>query len=298
MKKLKKSYFVVAFVLTACGVLFQNCAAAPPPAIGQLSGSSNSVGSLTCNFAGQILTEGQSATAYQASSVAAGGTCLSQARTCTNGLLSGSYQFGGCFVQSASGTASCNFYGQTIPHGQAVTAYQASSVVGGACVAESRVCGNGTLSGTYQYTSCVVDCSFNGAVIGHGANVVAAAAPSVPSGSSCSYETRSCNMGNLSGSFAYSTCSVQPASGGGTASCSFNGATVLHGASVYAYSVEQADYGYTCAAYRELRTCNDGILSGSFEFSSCVRNFDRCGTTFSTTTTLQKSFSEALSVCP
>lgn len=298
MKQLKKSYLTVALALSACGVLFQNCAAAPPPDIGQMGSSSNSVSALTCDFAGRILTSGEQVMAYQSALVAAGGTCVSQMRTCNNGMLIGSFQYGSCVVESPSQTASCNFYGQTIPHGQGTLAYQASSVVGGACVAENRICSNGVLSGTYQYTSCVVDCSFNGAIIGHGTPVVAFAAPSVPAGSTCVSEMRSCNMGNLTGTYAYSSCSVQPAVPTGTASCSFNGTTVLHGASVTAYSTDLAPYGTTCFAYRESRVCNNGTLSGSFTFDSCMRDFDRCGNPRLNPTYLQKSFSEALAVCP
>ncbi len=275
MKQLKKSYLTVALALSTCGVLFQNCAAAPPPDLGSVTSASLSVGSLTCSFAGQILTEGQTVSAYQASSVASGGVCVSQARTCTNGMLSGTYQFGGCYVESPTATASCSFYGQTIPHGQAVTAYQTGSVVGGACASENRICTNGVLAGTYQYTSCVVDCSFNGAVVAHATGVTAFAAASVPAGSACVSEVRSCNMGALSGSHGFSSCTVQ--SGGGTASCSFNGATVLHGASVTAYAIDEASYGTTCAAYSQQRQCNNGVLSGSYAYSSCFKNFDPCG---------------------
>lgn len=274
--KIKKSYLTIALALSICGVLFQNCAAAPPPDIGQLKSSSNSVGAFTCSFAGQILTEGQSTTAYQALSVAAGGSCVSQTRTCSSGVLSGSYQFGSCSVQSPSATASCSLYGQTVPHGGSIQAFQSSSVSSGSCVSQSRVCSNGTLSGTYQYLSCVRNCSFNGAEVGHGSSVQAFAASSVPNGSTCVSQQRQCSDGTLSGSYAYSSCSVQPAAPSGTASCEFDGRLVLHGDSVTAYSTDIAPYGTTCLAYDELRTCNNGNLSGSFRFSFCTREVDNC----------------------
>jgi len=61
---------------------------------------------------------------------------------------------------SASGTlpanASCTLNGTTIAHNARVDAYQSSSVPlgGAACVSEKRVCTNGTLSGTYQFSTC------------------------------------------------------------------------------------------------------------------------------------------------
>jgi hypothetical protein len=60
---------------------------------------------------------------------------------------------------SADGTASasCSFDGQTVASGSAVTAYQAASVPPGSlCVSQSRVCTDGTLSGTYTFSSCSV----------------------------------------------------------------------------------------------------------------------------------------------
>lgn len=52
--------------------------------------------------------------------------------------------------------ASCNFNGQAVAHGASITAYQASSVpIGQQCGSQQRTCGNGTLSGSYAYASCV-----------------------------------------------------------------------------------------------------------------------------------------------
>jgi peptidoglycan hydrolase-like protein with peptidoglycan-binding domain len=53
-----------------------------------------------------------------------------------------------------------------------------------------------------------------------------------------------------------------------TASCSFNGQTVTHGASVTAYQTSTVSYGSACVS--EQRTCNNGTLSGSYTNSSCT----------------------------
>lgn len=69
----------------------------------------------------------------------------------TNG---GTITFNGGIYSPA--TASCNLpWGGTVAHGGTVAAYQSPSVVSPAsCVSESRVCNNGTLSGTYTNQSC------------------------------------------------------------------------------------------------------------------------------------------------
>ncbi len=60
----------------------------------------------TCSFNGSTVTSGAAVTAYQASSVANGQTCVSESRTCTNGQLSGSYTYSTCSVQNTSAATS------------------------------------------------------------------------------------------------------------------------------------------------------------------------------------------------
>jgi hypothetical protein len=70
-------------------------------------GSGGSVGSAkSCTFNGKAIASGSSVTAYLASSVASGQTCKNQARTCSNGTLSGTYAYASCSVQMASGSHS------------------------------------------------------------------------------------------------------------------------------------------------------------------------------------------------
>ena len=109
----------------------------------------------SCSLNGQIVTHGNTITAYQASSVAFGNTCTGETRSCSNGTLSGAYTNTSCAVADA---ASCSLNGQTVAHGSAVTAYQASSVAfGSTCTGETRSCSNGNLTGSYAYTSCTVN---------------------------------------------------------------------------------------------------------------------------------------------
>jgi putative peptidoglycan binding protein len=55
-------------------------------------------GNASCSWNGQTIASGSSVTAYQAATVPAGGQCISETRTCQQGILSGSYQYASCTV--------------------------------------------------------------------------------------------------------------------------------------------------------------------------------------------------------
>lgn len=252
---------------------FQNCARvqfndAGPSSVAADCFTTNCTGTtnnLTCSFNGQSVAEGQSISAYLTSTVAYGSTCTQQTRTCQGGVLSGSYSYASCSVGAA---ASCLFNGQTIAHGQSVTAYlNSSESYGTTCSSEIQTCNNGSLSGVgYQYSSCSVGapkaCLFDGQTIPHGGQVVAYQTSAVGYGSGCNQESRVCNDGSLSGSFLFGSCSVAAPK-----SCLFNGQTVAHGANVISYQSSSVGYGSTCN--QESRVCNDGNLSGSFQYPFC-----------------------------
>ncbi len=100
-------------------------------------------------------------------------------------------------------------WGGSLAHGTSVPAYL-DSLPDRACVEETRVCVDGTLSGTYTFSHCEPGCELPWG-------------DAIPSGSSRS---------------AYST----------------------HGAS----------RTLSCAQQRELRTCTEGVLSGSFQNENCL----------------------------
>ncbi len=56
----------------------------------------------SCVFNGKTISHGGSKTAYQNSSVPSGSSCVSETRTCNNGVLSGSYTNSSCSVQGPS----------------------------------------------------------------------------------------------------------------------------------------------------------------------------------------------------
>ncbi len=109
-----------------------------------------------CTFNNQTVLHGSAVTAYERPSVPYGSFCLSEARSCVNGFLYGSYQYSSCTVTDQQ-NQSCAFSGQSIPHGTTVTAYESSSVpYNQTCKSQIRTCDSGTLSGTYTNTNCTV----------------------------------------------------------------------------------------------------------------------------------------------
>lgn len=226
------------------------CLNAPPP---------------VCQFNGEPVPEGSSVQAFQNSSVANSEACISEQRTCQNGILSGSFNYSSC---SKNAPRSCLFNGQSIASGSSIEAFQNSSVLFGfTCTSENRTCNDGQLSGSFQFSTCSVGapvaCLFNGRTIAHGSSVNAFSTGSVNFGSSCINQTRSCMNGNLSGSFQFDSCSAaapQP--------CLFAGQTLAHGQSVQAFAASTVAFGQTCQT--NTRTCSNGTLSGTGAHASCV----------------------------
>lgn len=108
----------------------------------------------SCSFNGTPVLHGGSVTAFLSSTVPFGSACQQQSRTCSNGMLSGSYLHDACTVDAP---ASCSFNGQPVAHGLSVTAYlNAAEPAGGSCTAESRSCSNGALSGSHTHAACQV----------------------------------------------------------------------------------------------------------------------------------------------
>jgi hypothetical protein len=87
-----------------------------------------------------------------------------------------------------------------------VRAYSTSTVnYGNTCEEEEedRACNDGTLDGSYKYSSCrpgaPAYCIFNGQTIAHGQNVIAFSVANVVYPQKCVLETRTCDNSVLSG---------------------------------------------------------------------------------------------------
>lgn len=258
----------LTFLMLSCQ---KDGSSTPEPSQGDVKFSDAAAFALTgalstdCSFDGQTILDGGTVTAYQNSSVPFGDSCQAEVRTCTEGFLSGSFNYSSCSVDAANG---CLFNGQTVAHGSSVEAYNLSSVgLGGECIGEMRTCDNGALSGSYQYASCSINlptsCLFNGQTIASGGSVGAYLSSSVSYGELCSVEIRYCVDGTLSGSNQYASCAVNE-----PASCLFNGQTIAHGQTLNAFLNSSVGYGDSCQI--EVRTCNNGVLSGVNQYASCV----------------------------
>lgn len=218
-------------------------------------------GNAACLFDGRTIPHGSQVPAYQNSTVANGAVCVGEMRSCNNGVLSGSFNYNNCEV---SAPASCLFDGQTIPHGDVVKAFESSSTPPGVnCTSETRQCLNGRLSGSFSYSSCLVDeyqsCLFDGRTISHGQRVIAFQS----SNGTCTSEVRICNNGTMSGSYQFAGCAPSAPT-----SCLFGGRSIASGEYVAAYKEPYVAEGRTCST--ENRLCLNGVLSGTFQNDSCV----------------------------
>ncbi|MBI5456736.1 hypothetical protein HY969_03255 [Candidatus Kaiserbacteria bacterium] len=82
-----------------------------------------------CSFNGSTVNHGSSVTAYQAATVPYGQSCASQSqsRSCSNGTLSGTYQYESCTVDNPAPTCSIAVAPTTITSGESSTLTWSSS---------------------------------------------------------------------------------------------------------------------------------------------------------------------------
>lgn len=164
--------------------------------------------------------------------------------------------------------ASCNFAGQVIASGDTVQGFQSSTVpFGSQCASQKITCTNGVLSPLTGVPACTVQaaasCNFNGQVIASGDKVPAFQAGSVPAGSTCVSQVRTCINGSLSGSYAFASCNV-----GAPATCSFNGMILQNGGTAPGFASATVPFGQTCSA--QTVTCNNGMLSPATAVATCT----------------------------
>lgn len=130
-----------------------------------------------------------------------GGSCTVSAECASDNCDNGTCCTGAC--AGCTGTP----WGP-MAHGASNTAYE-SSAPAGPCVSETRTCTNGTLSGSYTVTTCTAGCILPwGEEIMHGQDATAYVSTSVPCGSNCSSQTRTCTNGTLSGNYTSQSCSA------------------------------------------------------------------------------------------
>lgn len=218
---------------------------------------------------GGTLDFGNTVTAYAAPQTACGEYCVSETRICENGVLSGSYTNQNCVEGPC---APCTLpWGENIADSDSVIAYADAQVsCGTECVSETRICKNGSLSGSFTNKDCsVAPCTFCilpwGGVLENSQSIEAFQEPSVACNTPCKKELRTCTNGVLSGTYTNPACASK--------ACEYCitpwGATVNSGSAVIAYSVSSVLCGQSCP--QESRKCDDGVLSGTYQFKTCAK---------------------------
>lgn len=172
-----------------------------------------------CAWNGGQIQNGTTVTAWNTNLATGGTQCLSEQRTCRNGVLSGtaSYTFTSCSVSMRQCTAPWNSQ-QKYNHGDIVTAYAVNSVAPGRtcspysmqCI-DSRWIYNGQVA-TFKYNSCHVACALPwGENLAHGSTQAAYSRISGTAAQcSAAKKTYSCQNGVLSGAstsvYKYKAC--------------------------------------------------------------------------------------------
>lgn len=161
----------------------------------------------TCTLDSKTVSQGQTIPFWNSRNT----PCSSSPRTCqANSLYDGdpSYQYGGCACGNGV------LVGQNTPY------YSLSTVVRpDRCsnYVQYRTClQNGSFSGTYPYSSCIEtdllpgQCQVGSTVWNDTQSRTFYQSPSVPYGSSCVSQVRTCVAGIPTGSYQYSSCSPLP----------------------------------------------------------------------------------------
>ena len=185
---------------------------------------------------GGTIANGSSVTAYQSSTVVPPASCVSQARTCTNGVLSGTYTNKTCAVGQPAPTVTLTASPNPIANGGRSTLTW-SSTDATSCTAGGPWSTSGQLSGSGLTDPLTTDTTFTLQCTGPGGTspvqsvTITVGAPSacplpwgggLPSGSSvtayqastvvapasCVPETRTCTNGELNGTYTNKTCAV------------------------------------------------------------------------------------------
>ncbi len=236
-------------------------------------GNYSNCSEVTCSHCSGSLSYNASRTTYQSSSPSCGSACTSGTVTCgLQGITSGtgnSYcntsctakccASGGCSETSAGGT--CTSYSNSSPScGNPCTDYDKVTT----CQT------SGSWSSTpYSYSGCTTTCCIPwGGTKTVGQTITAYQNSSVPCGSSCVSQTRTCqSTGLFNNSYTNQSCSVTGCSSCSSAACG----TVVHGGTCTTYSNTSPSCGTSCSSVSRTSTCNDGSWDlAPYANSSCT----------------------------
>lgn len=225
---------------------------------------------------GERVANGSSVAAYKTeiSTNCAGQKIM---RTCNNGTLGGSsaYNRAQCFEDRNPCTLPWD--NEKLAHGQSVNAYNTNVARNGSsCDRQTLTCDNGNLKGpkgTHKYKSCTVStrsCTApwsSAETYLHLQTAQGCTTETAYGNSFCNCTTIQCIDGTFTNpAWKYRTCVHTPAN------CKTPwGATVKDGDSIKAYRVASARSASSCnaASNTEMRVCQNGNLSGSYQNANC-----------------------------
>lgn len=265
---------------------------------GSFSGSTNfQYGSCTtagstiggsCTYNGVVMANGQSLPFYRLDTPPYGQECQSATRTCVNGVVTGSRDYGYPTCAPATSPVSCTLDGVAMAHGQSLKFYKQETVLFGQSCASfqgTRTCDNGYVEGDrdYRFTSCsaagaksctvvtAIGSTISTTTVAHGSSRNFWSDNSVPYTTNCdAYKlSRTCTDGVLSGSAShkYPSCDVVEEK-----SCVIDGITVAGGATRTFYSARSVAATAKCDTIDASRKCTNGVLSGSatYQYAYCA----------------------------
>ena len=233
-----------------------------------------------CVFGSDSIPHGSSVTAYERSSVVSPSGCVSQSRTCNNGVLSGTYVNKVCSVIQPTPTPAPTPVSRGV-----VPAFTMPTILDGQ-VSGGQLFDSGS---DQQLLLNVYADQWNPASIVHskiytrGSSGISFSLPArLRDGNlhtlyfATSTRDNSFNVVLGSQSFTWAVAPVLPSfrnpqaplsSPNGNRTCAFAGQTLASGSSVKAYSQNVDRGSRTCMS--QVRTCLNGVLSGSYTYSSC-----------------------------
>jgi|GEM_PF-1940982 hypothetical protein len=233
----------------------------------------------TCTFNGKTIADGESVLAYASSTAPWQRQCVSETRTCVKGVLTGSYKNASCVEQPCNNTT--DGCGPVLPLTPTISFSSKNA----------KVAPGQQTTLTWSATNAAW-CSASGGWTG-----MKAASGTQESGiiwGTTTFTLTCFSTDGLKSATKSVTVSVIPEEPVQKRSCTQDGVTVAHGASRIFYSYQSPATGNACRDNlipSELRTCNDGVLSGSYPYASCTVGTTQGQPTFSATPTSETGHS-------
>lgn len=234
--------------------------------------------------------------AYQTPVVDGSSTCQYQRRSCINGYLAGTFLYQSCQKQYTNGQRGINnSYNNTIVNNNINNSYNTNSNNNNnASNNNTNNNANNNGGGGVSYLACPNTARWN---LQHGQSITAYASATVPYGSICQSQTRTCVNWQLNGTYGYTSCSMQSQGNGGGTTTNNGGSCSFEGDRAFLRNYGEAR-GYLSASdcsQKSRRRCYNGYLDGNtaYKYGSCTGT----PTTTTTTTTTTQQNSPANSSC-